>query len=149
MVIGAEGIPGMEGGNVLRRSTTLKLSVRIPPCLDPHFATKRLIEVLEANPPYNAKVKVEPMEEPGAGWNAPPYPEEFMTAINSASNAVFQKDTYGLAIGGSIPFVELLSNKLKNSLFLVTGVGFDSSNAHGPNESIDLDYLNKFSKVLA
>ena len=34
-VTGVEGIPDMKGGNVLRKFTKVKLSIRIPPSMDP------------------------------------------------------------------------------------------------------------------
>lgn len=149
VVTGQEGLPDMKGGNVLRKSQTLKLSIRIPPMIDAHEAENYVIKTLESNPPYGAKVSCTSMEEPGPGWNAPEYPQEFMTILNESSTTVFGEPAYGVAIGGSIPFVELLSDKLPKSLFMVTGVALPDSNAHGPDESIDLTYLEKFSQTMA
>jgi len=147
-ITGCEGIPDMNGGNVLRNKTTLKLSIRLPPKVDPHQAYEAVKSTLESNPPYNAKVSVTSMEEPSPGWNAPTYPEEFQRILDEAANEVFGMDSVGTGIGGSIPFVELLSQRFTKSLFLVTGVGLPNSNAHGPNESIDVRYLNNFGQAL-
>src|SRR5499426_664745 len=56
-VTGVDGIPALaDGGNVLRPKTSLKLSLRLPPTADAALATRRVKEVLEADPPYGARV---------------------------------------------------------------------------------------------
>ena len=44
-------------GNVLRRETSLKLSMRIPPGVDGEKATQLIEKVLTENPPYNSQVQ--------------------------------------------------------------------------------------------
>src|SRR6266581_5268403 len=59
-ITGAAGLPSpRDGGNVLRPSTSLKLSLRIPPTLDAARAARRLKEILETDPPYGARVRCE------------------------------------------------------------------------------------------
>src|SRR5260370_24504964 len=41
-------------------------------------------------------------------------------------------------IGGSIPFMSMLGERFPQAQFLITGVMGPGSNAHGPNESLDL-----------
>ena len=48
--IDKECIPGMKGGNVLRKFTRVKLSVRIPPSMDPKAAQQALKKACEAKP---------------------------------------------------------------------------------------------------
>ena len=56
-ITGADGIPSIEAaGNVIRQSTTVRLSMRLPPNLDPKVATKLLEEKLTKNVPFNCKV---------------------------------------------------------------------------------------------
>ena len=55
---------------MLRPQTSLKLSLRIPPTLDAARANQRLTEILEADPPYGAKVRFE-TSTPSPGWDAP------------------------------------------------------------------------------
>ena len=70
-ITGAAGLPApADGGNVLRPVTQLKLSLRIPPTLDAARATRRLAEILEADPPYGARVRYE-ASTPSPGWDAP------------------------------------------------------------------------------
>lgn len=63
-VTGANGLPLIENaGNVLRPSTTLRISMRLPPGLDSKQAFKDLKELFEKDPPYNAKVTFEPVQD--------------------------------------------------------------------------------------
>jgi acetylornithine deacetylase/succinyl-diaminopimelate desuccinylase-like protein len=41
-------------------------------------------------------------------------------------------------IGGSIPFMSMLGERFPQAQFLITGVMGPGSNAHGPNEFLDL-----------
>src|SRR5690606_28705441 len=56
-ITGAEGWPPIgNAGNVLRPFTKLKLSIRIPPRVDPQAAAAAVKETLEKDPPYGAHV---------------------------------------------------------------------------------------------
>src|SRR3954470_10723353 len=56
-ITGAEGWPTIQNaGNVLRPVTKLKLSIRIPPRVDPEKAQAAVKAALEKDPPYGAKV---------------------------------------------------------------------------------------------
>ena len=58
-VTGADGLPATAvAGNVLRPSTTLQLSMRLPPTCDPDGATELLRTTLTTDPPYGARVVV-------------------------------------------------------------------------------------------
>ncbi|MBK7019591.1 MAG: peptidase dimerization domain-containing protein [Candidatus Microthrix sp.] len=71
-VIGADGLPQLaDAGNVARPSTTLGLSIRIPPGVDPEAITARLTELLTNDPPAGATVTVSPGWG-ATGWDAPP-----------------------------------------------------------------------------
>ena len=68
-VIGADGIPNIEvAGNVIRKSTTVKISFRTPPDYSPAKAFKVLQEKLTKNVPHNCKVE---LSKPllGSGWS--------------------------------------------------------------------------------
>src|SRR5690606_17557909 len=69
--IGIDGIPSIaDGGNVLRPRTAASLSFRLPPGLDPERGLVALREVLTADVPHGAEVRVE-VRESAAGWEAP------------------------------------------------------------------------------
>jgi acetylornithine deacetylase/succinyl-diaminopimelate desuccinylase-like protein len=138
-ITGADGIPAVaDGGNVLRPRTSLKLSLRLPPTADAVLATRRVKETLEADPPYGATVTFDAHERPGSGWNAPLMAPWLLDSVKRASSTYFGKPAMFDGLGGSIPFMSMLGERFPESQFLVTGVMGPGSNAHGPNEFIDL-----------
>jgi acetylornithine deacetylase/succinyl-diaminopimelate desuccinylase-like protein len=137
-VTGAEGLPSLQNaGNVLRPFTTLKLSFRLPPGVDAQAAANAVKQVLESDPPYGATVTFE-VESSMGGWNAPSTAAWLEAAIQSASQAFFGRDAMYMGVGGTIPFMGMLSEKFPRTQFLITGVLGPHSNAHGPNEFLDI-----------
>ncbi len=137
-VTGAAGLPALEdAGNVLRPRTALKLSLRLPPTLDAARAARRLQEILESDPPAGARVTFT-AAPPSGGWNAPATADWLAGSLQRASRAAFGKPAVAQGIGGSIPFMSMLGARFPQAQFLITGVMGPGSNAHGPNEFVDL-----------
>jgi acetylornithine deacetylase/succinyl-diaminopimelate desuccinylase-like protein len=138
VVTGQEGLPSLtNAGNVLRPRTRLKLSFRLPPTCDSARASARIKEVLEADPPHGARVSFE-AEEACDGWDAPPLADWLGTAITTASQDVFGRPACFMGEGGSIPFMGMLGERFPDAQFMITGVLGPKSNAHGPNEFLDI-----------
>jgi len=138
-VTGVDGMPALaDAGNVLRPKTSVKLSLRLPPTADAARAAQRVREVLEAEPPYGARVTFSTGERPGTGWDAPVMAEWLRDSVTRASRAYFNAPPMFDGLGGSIPFMSMLGERFPQAQFLVTGVMGPGSNAHGPNEFIDL-----------
>jgi acetylornithine deacetylase/succinyl-diaminopimelate desuccinylase-like protein len=137
-ITGLDGAPAIrDAGNVLRPSTSAKLSVRLPPTLDAEAANRLLARLLEADPPYGAKVTFKP-EAPGGGWNAPALAPWLRASIHRASQAAFGRDAALMGEGGSIPFMGMLGETFPAAQFVITGVLGPGSNAHGPNEFLHI-----------
>lgn len=148
-IVGVDGVPSTaNGGNVTLPSLTVKLSVRIPPTCDMQKASDALKEMLEKTPPFDAKVQYE-TEDHGAGWNSPELAAWLSTASNEASQLFFGKNTAYLGIGGTIPFMGMLSTLFPKAQFLITGLLGPKSNAHGPNEFLHIDYAKKLTGCVA
>ena len=138
-ITGAAGLPlPADGGNVLRPTTSLKLSLRIPPTCDARRAVRRLKELLEADPPYGARVTLETYGESGHGWDAPAMSPWLLESVDRASMTYFGKPAMLHGIGGSIPFMSMLGERFPRAQFLITGAMGPGSNAHGPNEFLHL-----------
>jgi acetylornithine deacetylase/succinyl-diaminopimelate desuccinylase-like protein len=138
-VTGADGMPPVaDAGNVLLPKTSLKLSLRLPPRADAALAGRRVKEVLEADPPYGARVTFSTGEHPSRGWDAPVMADWLRDSVRRASEAHFGAPPMFDGLGGSIPFMSMLGERFPQAQFLVTGVMGPGSNAHGPNEFIDL-----------
>src|SRR6266480_549194 len=138
-ITGAAGLPlPADGGNVLRPTTSLKLSLRIPPTCDARRAVHRLKEILEAEPPYGARVTLQTYGEGGNGWDAPATSPWLLASVDRASTTYFGKPAAFHGLGGSIPFMSMLGERFPRAQFLITGVMGPGSNAHGPNEFLHL-----------
>jgi acetylornithine deacetylase/succinyl-diaminopimelate desuccinylase-like protein len=148
-VTGADGLPPpASAGNVLRPKTSLVLSLRLPPTVKADSAAKQLKAILEADPPYGARVRFEPGQA-ATGWHAPRSEEWLLKAVDSASNRHFQKPAMWMGEGGTIPFMAMLGAKYPQAQFLITGVLGPHSNAHGPNEFLHLDYAKRLTACVA
>ena len=138
--IGQAGLPDLvQGGNVLRPKTSIKLSLRVPPSLDATDLDRKLKELFESDPPYGATVSFEP-EKGGGGWVAPPIAPWLSESVERSSQTYFGKEAMTFGEGGSIPFMGMLGSRFPSAQFLITGVLGPHSNAHGPNEFLDINY---------
>ena len=91
--------------------TSIMLSFRIPPLCDPdHGALK---QVLEANPPYGAKVCFTP-KKGVFGWNAPKVQPWLADALNQASQNYYGKPMLSWGEGATIPFIYMLGEHFLN-----------------------------------
>ncbi|MFK8068375.1 MAG: peptidase M20, partial [Gammaproteobacteria bacterium] len=148
-IIGAGGLPDIESaGNVLRPKTSIKLSLRLPPTVDAEIASKKLKEILESNPPYNAKITFTP-DWVASGWHAPELTPWLEESINNASENFFGKQAVHMGEGGSIPFMGMLGEKFPQAQFMITGVLGPKSNAHGPNEFLHIPTGKKLTCCVA
>jgi acetylornithine deacetylase/succinyl-diaminopimelate desuccinylase-like protein len=137
-VTGQAGLPMLEAaGNVLRPFTALKLSMRLPPTVDAEAAAARMKRILEHEPPYGSKVTFEP-DKASRGWDAPPLAPWLAASTDAASRTFFGKPACYFGEGGSIPFMGMLGERFPKAQFLVTGVLGPHSNAHGPNEFLEI-----------
>lgn len=144
-ITGAEGLPPMaSAGNVLLPKISLKLSLRLPPTCDPQRAAQAVKTALERDPPYGATVQFD-ADPPADGWNAPSMAGWLEAAIESASQAVFGREVVQLGCGGTIPFMGMLGRQFPKTQFFITGVLGPQSNAHGPNEFLDVEYAKKLT----
>ncbi|MGH8124767.1 MAG: peptidase M20, partial [Rhodanobacteraceae bacterium] len=148
-ITGAGGLPAISSaGNVLRPSTSLKLSLRLPPTVDAEQARGFVARLLEADPPYGARVAFKHGES-GNGWNAPKLSDWLNAAVAQASRDAFSTPAAYMGEGGSIPFMGMLGEKFPEAQFLITGVLGPHSNAHGPNEFLHIPTGKKVSQVVA
>ena len=148
-ITGVDGMPTLEqAGNVLRPTTALKLSLRIPPTLNANVATDTVNQVLLSNPPYGAEVSFE-AEKGAGGWEAPPTAAWLEHAMATASDTYFGVAHGAIGEGGSIPFMGMLGEKFPQAQFVITGVLGPESNAHGPNEFLHVPFAKDLTCCIA
>ncbi len=148
-VTGADGLPPTsKAGNVLRPSTSLKLSLRVPPEADADAVLAELTHVLTVDPPDGARVGVHEAEA-ADGWHAPALEPWLRDSLSEASQAHFSQDLQLMGEGGTIPFMGMLGERFPEAQFVIIGVLGPGSNAHGPNEFIDVAYAEKLTCCVA
>ena len=148
-ITGADGWPAIgNAGNVLRPFTTLKLSIRIPPRVDPAKAAAAVKATLENDPPYGAKVRFSDVGS-NAGWDAPEMAPWLDQALTESSQKHFGKPAMYMGEGGTIPFMYMLGEKFPKAQFCITGVLGPGSNAHGPNEFLHIPTARKLTLCVA
>ena len=148
-ITGAAGLPPLDkAGNVLRPFTALKISLRLPPTLEADAAAEQVRALLQHDPPYGATVAFECVER-APGWNAPNLEPWLERAAQQASTEFFGKPPCYMGEGGTIPFVAMLGERFPQAQFVVTGVLGPHSNAHGPNEFLDLGTAERVTACVA
>ena len=144
-VTGADGLPATaDAGNVLLPRIALKLSLRLPPTIDAERASEALTQTLQREPPYGARVRFE-ADSAASGWNAPSFAPWLEESMQRASQTVFGREAVHAGCGGTIPFMGMLGRQFPQTQFLITGVLGPLSNAHGPNEFLELAYAEKIT----
>ena len=150
-VTGADGLPPLESaGNVQRPYTSLKLSLRLPPLVDGERAATSLKKLLENDVPYSASRRRSTRDSAATGWNAPSTaPWLAARARPGVATRSSGKPAAYMGEGGTIPFMSMLNVKFPQAQLLVTGVLGPKSNAHGPNEFLDIAYAKKVTAATA
>jgi acetylornithine deacetylase/succinyl-diaminopimelate desuccinylase-like protein len=148
-VTGADGLPPVSSaGNVLLPELAFKLSLRLPPTCDAERAAEALRAALERDPPYRAQVRFE-SDPPTGGWNAPTFAPWLEESIARASQAIYGREAMHAGCGGTIPFMGMLGRRFPRTQFFITGVLGPHSNAHGPNEFLDVGYAKKLTACVS
>ncbi|MDB4976470.1 MAG: dapE1 [Myxococcaceae bacterium] len=148
-ITGAEGWPApQQAGNVLRPVTRLKLSIRLPPNVEPDRAAAVVKQTLERDPPYGAKVSFSGRDG-SPGWDAPALAPWLERALEAASLRHFGKPAMYTGEGGSIPFMHMLGERFPQAQFLITGILGPGSNAHGPNEFVHIPTVKRVTRCVA
>ncbi len=146
-VTGADGLPKpRDGGNVLRPSTTLKFSLRLPPDVDAQVATDALISAIRTD--EGAHVTID-LEAAAQGWVAPPLDPGMAATLAAVSKERFGHEHGLVGEGGSIPFLADLQKGFPGTQFVATGVLGPHSNAHGPNESLHIPMAKAVTHAVA
>jgi len=147
-VVGMGSMPGLAAGNVLRSTTTAKLSMRLPPTVDGETAAHAVKRLLEADPPHRARVRFE-IESFADGWNAPAFAPWVEDSLRAASEAFFGPPAANMGEGGSIPFMAMLGDSFPDAQFVITGLLGPGSNAHGPNEFLHVPTGKRLTMAMA
>jgi acetylornithine deacetylase/succinyl-diaminopimelate desuccinylase-like protein len=128
-------------GNQLAPRTRAKLSLRVPPGIEPGLACERLRAHLVANTPWGAELSIEP------GQAVPPFRVDTTSETFTLAERCFA-DAWGIepiriGNGGSIPAAAALSSRLPNAAIILFGAADRTSRTHGIDESVNLDEIRR------
>ncbi len=140
-VIGMD-VPDVEGAtNAVIAKARARVSVRVAPSQDPAEAAAAVARHLQARVPWHVKATIV-QEEAGHGYLATAGGRGHRLARWALEEA------YGLAVteigeGGSIPLVAAFHAAAPDAHLILLGVADPSSHMHAPDESVDLDELER------
>ena len=140
-VLAIDAPPMSEAINQIVPVARAKLSVRIAPGDDPARAMAAVRKHIESHAPWGARITLT------EGASAAPFALETSGRGYAAARAAFD-EAWGklpieIGIGGSIPFVAAFAEAFPAADIMLTAVGDPTSHIHGPDESQDLDDLQK------
>ncbi|GIS69939.1 MAG: hypothetical protein CM1200mP9_07600 [Gammaproteobacteria bacterium] len=139
-VVGLAGAPDpSNAGNTLRPSTAAKLVFRLPPSLDADEAANRVKSLFEKGPPQGATVSFQ-NRKPANGLARQKSVSKITRLARRWVSQNFLRsshDDHGNR--WDYPFMKKLGDRFPACQFFVTGVLGPHSNAHGPNEFLDID----------
>jgi acetylornithine deacetylase/succinyl-diaminopimelate desuccinylase-like protein len=136
-----------DAGNVFRSRMSVKLSLRVPPTADVHAVGDELRALLESDPPYGAKVGC--ATAPVARVGRPGVRTLARSCDGRCEPAHFGAPVASCGVGGTIPFMGMLGEPFPDAQFLLVGVLGPGSNAHGPDEFLDLPTARRVTACVA
>ncbi|MFQ5416104.1 MAG: M20/M25/M40 family metallo-hydrolase [Myxococcota bacterium] len=132
-----EGMPMATAANQLMAEARARVGVRVAPGQDPERVRRLLVDFLEQDTPEGVRVETAvPTAVPG--WKTEPAGPAF-EAARRALAAGYGRDAVTIGCGGSIPFVAPFCEVLGGIPALLLGLEDPPCNAHGENESLDLE----------
>lgn len=149
-ITGIDGLPPIKtAGNVLRASTTARLSIRLPPSCKPDVALEGLKKTLSTDVPYNCHLDIQ-SGMTGSGWCMKALDERMSGIVSKAGSDFFDgADTGTYGMGGSIPFLSELDKMYPEAYIFAIGLIGPKANAHGPNECMNLAFAKKLTCSLS
>lgn len=148
-ILGADGLPSCAAASaLLRASTTLALSFRIPPRVDARRALEAAVRAVTENVPSHAVVTVSD-ERAEDGFEAPAPAPWLDEAARTASESLWGNPYEYCFEGASIGTMKDFRRIFPHASFLNTGVLGASENAHAPDESLPLEYVERLTEALA
>jgi acetylornithine deacetylase/succinyl-diaminopimelate desuccinylase-like protein len=140
-ILAVDAPPIAEAINQLVPVARAKISMRIAPGQDGAAALAALHRHLEAHVPWGAEMRF--IEEGYGDAFSLARGGPVFDAFSRAMAEAWGREPVEMGSGGSIPFVAAFSEQLPDAQIVLTGAGDPTSSIHGPNESQDLDDLEK------
>jgi acetylornithine deacetylase/succinyl-diaminopimelate desuccinylase-like protein len=146
-VTALEGMPLAGAAAQLMAEARARVGLRLAPGQDPERARGLLVDFLRVDPPWGVEVRVEPQAAVG-GWRTRATGPAF-EAARRALAAGFGREPVEIGCGGTIPFVAPFAEVLGDTPALLLGLEDPPCNAHGENESLELEDFRKAARAAA
>ncbi len=146
-VTALEGMPLAEAGNQLMAEARARIGVRIAPGQDVQRVRDLVVGFLKSEAPWRVQVEAQ-VQAAVPGWSTEPVGPAF-DAARRALAAGFGREAVTIGCGGTIPFVGPFTEVLGGVPALLLGLEDPPCNAHGENESLDLDDFRKAQRAAA
>jgi acetylornithine deacetylase/succinyl-diaminopimelate desuccinylase-like protein len=149
-IVGQAGLPDLPvAGNVVRPSTSVRLSCRLGPTQNPAQMTEIIEKKLTTDVPHGAKVTIR-RGGSGSGWARKQYHDWLDKSLHDAGKEFYDgKDAACYGMGGSIPFLAELQGMYPDCQIIALGLIGPKSNAHAPDEAMNLPYAKKLTAALS
>ncbi len=123
-----------QAANIINDAAWARVGVRTVPDMDPGETFDLLKRHLVEHAPWNVQVTIEP-EVPSRWWRTDTAGRTFEAALSSMEKGYGRKPAV-VGAGGSIPFVQTITEALGGVPAVLFGVGDPLSAAHSENESL-------------
>ena len=142
-----EGMPLATAANQLMAEARARVGVRLAPGQDAARVRDLVTAFLRRDPPWGVTVETT-CETATPGWSTETRGPAF-DAARRALAAGFGRAPVEIGCGGSIPFVAPFADELGGVPALLLGLEDPVCNAHGENESLDLEDFRKAARASA
>lgn len=123
-----------QAANIINDVAWARIGIRIVPDMDTDETLEQLMSHLRKNAPWGVRVTMKP-ETPSPWWRTDTTGAVFEAALRSLEEGYGKKPVV-VGAGGSIPFVQTITDALRGAPALLFGVGDPYSAAHAENESL-------------
>jgi len=146
-VTALEAVPFATAANQLMDEARARVGVRIAPGQDAARVAGCVENFLQRDPPAGVRVETK-VAAAVDGWSTQPEGPAF-DAARRAMTQGFGRECVTIGCGGTIPFVAPFGEVMGGVPQLLLGLEDPPCNAHGENESLDLDDFRKASHASA
>ena len=134
--------------NLIVPEASAKISLRLAPSQDPDKAMKLLENHVKEKSPWGVDIDFIPGAK-GSGVLCSSS-GDFTQILLKQFKKTWEKEPSFMGVGGSIPFANIFSTQFPNAEITLIGVSDgELGNAHAPNESVEIDDLEKMIIALS